>query len=431
MAAEDEKTLSAGASSERPRAHDIPGLHLGRFARGAQNAITDVPGVRVGHSTIIEGEGPLVPGQGPVRTGVTAILPHGGNLFREKVPAAVHVINGFGKAVGLVQVMECGVLETPIMLTNTLNVGRVADALIDHMLVDNPEVGVSTGTINPVVAECNDGFLNDIQGRHVGPKHVAEALATARAGRLVAEGAVGAGTGMSAFGWKGGIGTASRLVSVTAATKTEADNAAQNYVIGALALSNFGAPEDLSIGGWPVGRYLRRPANRIGDVVDEGVQTSSQREAATGVDELREGREGDGSVVIVLGTNAPLEARQLRRVAERAVVGIVRCGGRLHHGSGDFVIAFSTAYRIPHTFEASVGSATAGVLPDSRPSVPLWPDDHPVLIDLLTAAGEATEEAVLNSMFQAQTVVGRDGHVREALPVEDVARLVARWAADV
>lgn len=391
----------AGAEASSPgkrgrcRARSLPGLHLGRLAPGPDNAITDVPGVLVGHSTIIRGEGRLIRGRGPIRTGVTAILPHGGNLFTEKVPAAAHVINGFGKAVGLLQVMECGVLETPILLTNTLNVGRVADAVIDHMLADNPEIGISTGTVNPVVAECNDGYLNDIQGRHVGPQHVEEALADARAPGPVIEGAVGAGTGMSAFGWKGGVGTASRLV--------------RDCVLGALVLTNFGARRDLVIGGWPVGRYLSAPAG--GGKIRGKI-----------------GGEGDGSVVIVLATNAPLDSRQLRRVAERAVVGIVRCGGRLHHGSGDFVIAFSTAYRVPHTFDGRTRSSPTAGPPDApTPSTPLWPDDHPAMADLLCAAGEATEEAVLNSLFQAHTVVGRDGHVRYGLPIDDVAHLVERW----
>lgn len=402
----------AGTATRRPRAHQVPGLFLGRLPRGPQNAITDVPGVRVGHSTVVEGEGPLEPGRGPIRTGVTAVLPHGGNVFAEKVPAAVHVINGFGKAAGLVQVMECGVLETPVLLTNTLNVGRVADALIDHMLAANREIGITTGTVNPVVAECNDGYLNDIQGRHVGAKHVAEALTAARAGGPVQEGAVGAGTGMSAFGWKGGIGTASRLIPADGA-RGKGDGAAggsdggagaagKRYVLGALVLSNFGSPEDLTVGGWPVGRFLRRPADQV---------------------------DGGGSVVIVIATDAPLEARQLRRVAERATVGIVRCGSRLQHGSGDFVIAFSTAYRVAHTFDLRRERPAAGVPVLPFDPVALVPDDHRLMTDLLAAAGEATEEAVLNSMFQAHTVVGRDGHVREALPVDEVARLVARWSA--
>jgi len=403
----------------RPRASDIPGLYLGRLSPGPANAITDVPGVRVGHSTIVRGEGPLVPGRGPVRTGVTAVLPHEGNVFAEKVPAAVHVINGFGKAVGLAQVMECGVLETPVLLTNTLNVGRVADALIGHMVAENPEIGIDTGTVNPVVAECNDGWLNDIQGRHAGPEHVAEALADARAADRVAEGAVGAGTGMSAFGWKGGIGTASRLVPA---------GEGRRYVLGALVLSNFGAAPDLVVGGWPVGRYLTPPGEPDAGAL-QGEQ--GEPEGAPGHSERRgpAGTEGAGSVIVVLATDAPLDARQLRRVAVRAVVGLVRTGARLHHGSGDFVIAFSTAYRIPHTFEGR-RRPEAGKEPAQPPapvSAARLPDDHPLINELFVAAGEAVEEAVLNSLFQAHTVAGRDGHVRHALPVEEVARLVERW----
>lgn len=409
-------------------------LDLGRLPPGPHNAITDVPGVLVGHSTIVRGHGPLVVGEGPVRTGVTAVLPHGDNLFTEKVPAAVHVINGFGKAMGLIQVMECGVLETPILLTNTLNVGRVADALIDHMLADTPDIGITTGTVNPMVAECNDGYLNDIQGRHVGPEHVAQALADAKLGRAaVAEGAIGAGTGMSAFGWKGGIGTSSRLIAVPGA-KTGVNR----YVLGALVLTNFGTAHDLVIGGWPVGRYLPPPdgaTNRPGRDTNRPHHDTNQpgnETNRTGEDTNRTGNHGldsgDGSVVIVLATNAPLDGRQLRRVAQRAVVGIVRCGGRLSHGSGDFVIAFSTAYRIPHAFAAS-GSLSPTAIPpvSSVYDVSPWPDDGPVMADLLRASGEATEEAVLNSLFQAHTVVGRDGHVRHALPVEAVAELIESW----
>lgn len=386
------KTNPLQEDGRRPRARDL-GHRLGRLQPGPQNTISDVSGVRVGHCTIQEGEGRLVPGSGPVRTGVTAIIPHPGNVFEEKVPAAVHVINGFGKPVGLSQVMECGVLETPILLTNTLNVGLVADALIEYMLLANPGIGVTTGTVNPVVLECNDGYLNDIRGRHVKREHVFAALADASDRRL-SEGAVGAGTGMTAFGWKGGIGTSSRLVS--------APGLDDGYMLGALVLSNFGAAEDLTVGGWPVGRYLR----------------PFEETEAPGREDLQS--EGGGSVVIVLATDAPVDARQLRRIAARAVVGIVRCGSRLHHGSGDYVLAFSTATRVPHE-TAHIGSNPSSATPGA------WGDDSPVMADLLRAAGEATEEAVLNSMLQARTTIGRDGHVRHALPVEQVRELVRRF----
>lgn len=371
----------------RLRATEL-GLALGRLRPGPKNSITDVGGVRVGHCTLIEGEGTLEPGRGPVRTGVTAVLPHGDNLFTEKVSAAVHEINGFGKPIGLSQVKECGVLETPILLTNTLNVGLVADALIDYMLKLNPAIGVSTGTVNPVVLECNDGDLNDIRGRHVKKEHVFSALERTSDGP-VPEGAVGAGTGMTAFGWKGGIGTASRLVPAPDGGE---------YVLGALVLSNFGTPEDLVVGGWPVGRYLRPP------------NADEQRG-----EELNPS-DGSGSVVIVLATDAPVDARQLRRIAARAVVGIVRCGSRLQHGSGDYVVAFSTGFRVPH------GQAHAYVAPGAA-----WSDDSPVIANLLLAGGEATEEAVLNSMLQAHTLVGRDGNVRYALPVDELTALLRRF----
>lgn len=331
-----------------------------------------------------------MPGQGPVRTGVTAIVPHGDNTFIQKVPAAVHVINGFGKPIGLSQMMECGELETPILLTNTLNVGRMADGLIEYMLQMNPAIGVSTSTVNPVVLECNDGDLNDIRGRHVRKEHVFAALEGATGGP-VAEGAIGAGTGMTAFGWKGGIGTASRMVPTPDG---------KDYALGALVLTNFGAPEDLIVGGWPVGRYLKPPN---GNQALDGCSY-----------------DGGGSVVIVLATDAPVEARQLRRIATRAVVGIVRCGSRLQHGSGDYVVAFSTSRRVPHEQTDGLQVRTVGA------SV-LWSDNSSVMADLLLAAGEATEEAVINSMLQAHTVVGRDGNVRYGLPHDELIALLRRF----
>lgn len=431
--------------TERPRARDLS-LMLGELQPGPYNAITDVEGVLVGHCTMNEGAGTLVPGEGPVRTGVTAIVPHGGNIFNDKVPAAVHVINGFGKAVGFVQVAECGVLETPILLTNTLNVGRVADALVEYMLEDNPAIGVSTGTVNPVVAECNDGYLNDIRGRHVGLEHVYAALRDAKGGP-VAEGAVGAGTGMTAFGWKGGIGTSSRLVPLTRKPqgsdpqRGQSEAGQPDYVLGALVLSNFGAARDLIVGGWPVGRFLPDP-HALSPPPDFGAGDSTRSDGpdrsggSVGSDGARiepgqevGSDEGDGSVVIVIATDAPLDARQLRRIAVRAAVGIVRCGSRLSHGSGDYVIAFSTASRIPHTL--ATGSAVNGASFDRPITTHAWPDDSSVMAGLLRAAGEATEEAVLNCMLQARTTVGRDEHVRHALPVERLRQLIHRFKSDM
>ena len=360
----------------KPRAREA-GIVAGLLEPGSLNSITDVPGVKVGHVTLVEGEGPLVPGQGPVRTGVTAILPHGGNLFRSKVRAAIHVINGFGKATGIAQVRELGVMETPVVLTNTLSVGAAWDALCSYMLDQCPEIGVTTGTVNPVVAECNDGYLNDIRGRHVKEEHVLTALRTAAPGP-VPEGNVGAGTGMSCLGFKGGIGTSSRRLR----------SASSDKHLGVLVLANFGRAEDLLISGVPVGLLISRVA-----------------EAPPAP---------PGSVVIVLATDAPLTDRQIERVARRCQGGLARVGSVFSNGSGDFVIAFSTANTVPHDSEDRVES----------PSEAFIRDDSAEMAWLFRAAVEATEEAVLNALFAADTMVGRDGHVRKALPTDDVLRIL-------
>ena len=363
---------------ERKRARDV-GLVTGGLPTGRHDAITDVPGVLVGHVTLCRGEGPLRPGEGPVRTGVTVIRPHPGNLFREKVRAAVHTINGFGKACGFEEVRELGVIEAPIALTGTLNVGLVADGLVQYAVRESPEIGIRTSSVNVVVGECNDGFLNDLQGRHVRGEHVRAALEGAAEGP-VAEGAVGAGVGTSCFGWKGGIGTASRLVPLPAG----------GFVIGALVQSNFGRPQDLAICGVPVGRYIQPPP--------AGEPSARER----------------GSIMIVLATDAPLDARQLRRLCVRAAVGLARTGSQHGHGSGDFVIAFSVAHRIPHAPERLTREET--VLADEARAME-W---------LFPAVVESVEEAVVNSLCCAETVTGRDGRVRYALPVEEVSALVAR-----
>jgi D-aminopeptidase len=364
----------------RPRIRDL-GLSVGNLPTGTHNAITDVDGVRVGHTTLSSGEGPLVPGQGPVRTGVTVILPHGDDLFQHKVRAAVHTINGFGKVRGFEEVRELGIVETPIALTNTLNVGLVADALVQYAVRHNPDIGIRTSTANVIVGETHDGYLSDLQGRHVRAEHVWIAIESASAGP-VTEGAVGAGMGTSCFGWKGGIGTASRVVPESAG----------GYTVGALVQSNFGRPRDLMICGVPVGYHIQPPSTP---------KRPAQAETSDG-----------GSIMIVLATDAPLTSRQLRRLSVRVAAGLARTGSNYGHGSGDFVIAFSTAHRIPHQPKSLTTTET--VLADEGRAM-YW---------LFPAVVESVEEAVLNSMFRAETVVGRDGHIRHSLPVEKVAALV-------
>ncbi len=369
------------ANSERSRAREF-GVRIGSLLTGAANAITDVGDVRVGHVTLIEGDGPLVPGQGPVRTGVTVILPHGGNLFREKVPCAIHVINGFGKCMGQEQVEELGNLEGPIALTGTMNVGLVTDAIIAYGIRENPDTGVRTSTINPVVGECSDMFLNDMQGRHVREEHVLSAIDAARSGD-VEEGAVGAGTGMSAFGFKGGIGTASRVTP----------DALGGWTVGVLVLANYGRRDQLRVDGVPVGEVLARDAE----------------EARTARDETER-----GSIMMIVATDAPLLDRGLRRLARRAGIGLARTGSIAGNGSGDYVIAFSTSerVRIPHE-------------PDGlTQTVEIVFEDGPAIDGLFQAVVEATEEAILNALFKATTMTGRDGNVREALPLERVRKIM-------
>lgn len=359
----------------RPRIRDL-GIKIGHLPVGALNAITDVPGVLVGNTTLIIGEGPLRPGQGPVRTGVTVVLPHGGNLFREKVSAAVHTINGYGKACGFEQVRELGLLESPIALTNTLNVGLVLDALVQEAVQQNPDIGISTSSVNIVVGETNDGFLNDIQGRHVRAEHVWAALHEASEGP-VPEGAVGAGTGTVCFGWKGGIGVSSRVLSQDIG----------GFTLGVLVQTNFGSPGDLIVAGFPLGRQLR-PA------------------------EPRREPSGQGSVMVIIATDAPLRGDQLRRLCVRAGAGLARTGSYYGHGSGDFVIAFSTAARIPQADSISV------------PAQELLIDESQFMNSLFQAVVESVEEAVLNSLCCAETVIGRDGHVVEALPLDRMMELI-------
>lgn len=346
------------------------GFTVGHLSPGPHNAITDVAGVRVGHATLTRGA--------DVRTGVTVILPHAGTLFREKVPAAVHTINGFGKACGFEEVRELGHIEAPIGLTGTLNVWRVADALATDAIRHNPAIARRTGTVNVVVGETNDGYLNDLQSRPVGQAEVDAALTAARnSGECapVTEGCVGAGTGTTCFGWKGGIGTASRV------TPTEWGG----WTVGALVQTNFGRAEELIFAGMPVGEWLRPP----------GQEQSASAER--------------GSVMVVLATDAPLDSRQLQRLCVRAGAGLARTGSHIGHGSGDFVIAFSTARRIHHWPQQLTETAT------------VLADEGRAMAGLFPAVIEAVEEAVLNSLCAAVTTEGRDGHVRYALPVQSLS----------
>lgn len=371
-----ENTANHTQSTRRARAS---GVTIGSMETGRWNALTDVPGVRVGHCTVSFGDGALVPGQGPARTGVTAVLPHTGNIFQEKVPAASHVINGFGKSIGLPQVDELGTIETPILLTNTLNIPRVADALIDHMLALEPAIGIRTTSVNPVVMECNDGHLNDIQGRHVRAEHVRWALTDAADGP-VAEGSVGAGTGMIGFGVTGGIGTASRVLP----------EPHPRYTVGALTLVNTGRLDQLRIDGVSVGQEL----------------------AATRGEWAAE--PGDGSIIILLATDAPTTTRQLTRLVRRAALGLGRTGATASHSSGDFALIFGThpANRVPHR----PGGPTR--------MIEAIAEDGPLISLLFSAVIEATEEAIVNTLFAGRGMTGRDNHYVPGLPVERVLAIL-------
>ena len=322
-------------------------LSIGSGGAGPRNLITDVDGVLVGHCTIEQDQ---------ARTGVTAVLPHAGNLFTDKVMAAAHVINGFGKSVGLMQVTEMGVIETPLLLTNTLSAGTASNALVKHMLAQNSDIGVTTGTVNPVVLECNDGGINDIRGLHITEEHAAQALQAAASD--FAEGAVGAGRGMRCHQLKGGIGSASRRISLGQGSCT----------VGAVVLSNHGTLHDLTVNGDPIGRRFSPDDSP---------------------------RDDTGSVIVILATDAPLSERQLERMARRSIVGLSRTGSQMASGSGEIALAFSTANRIPHY-------PTGDIL-----------DLHTVHEDRLDrffrAAAEAVEESVISSMLHAQPDDARDG----------------------
>lgn len=368
-------TAAAEPDQPRQRIRDL-GIVIGNYPTGPLNAITDIVGVKVGHQTLIQGEGPLKPGQGPVRTGVTVVIPRD-DVWHKKVPAGAFVLNGTGEMTGLSWVTESGFLEYPIALTNTLNIPRVANGVMSWMIKQYPEIGISDDTLTPVVAECDDGRLNDIQGRHVSEQDVIASLDSASSG-AVKEGTVGAGTGMVSYGFKGGIGTSSRKLS----------DKEGGYTIGVLVNANHGRRPELVVAGVPVGKLYDPPA-----------QTQQQSQA------LSPGQ-SEGSIIVIIATDAPLDGRQLTRIAKRAALGLARTGSTARHGSGDFILAFSTANVIPHYPKEPTYTLTH------------LADTH--LNPLFTATVEATEEAILNALTMATTVVGRDEHRIEAI---DLVRL--------
>lgn len=359
----------------RPRARDL-GIDVGVFEPGANNAITDVAGVRVGHATVVEPP--------DVRTGVTAILPHGGNPYRSRVPAAIHVGNGFGKLLGVTQIRELGEIETPILLTCTLCVWKAADAMVEWLLAQDDMQDVRS--INPVVGETNDGGLNDIRSRPIEPEDVVAALEGATGGP-VEEGAVGAGAGTVAFGWKGGIGTSSRVLPESLG----------GYTVGVLVQTNFGGI--LQIDGAPVGVELGQYpfADQVGGEADYDPEADVQEW---------------GSIMMVVATDAPLSDRNLERVARRAIMGLARTGSYASNGSGDYVIAFSTANGVrrgtgggEHTYDDLANGSMSAVF---------------------EATVESTEEAIYNSLFKAQTVTS-NGRTVEALPLDETVEILERY----
>lgn len=352
-------------SKQEPKKIRQRGITIGRLPVGEKNCITDVEGVKVGHVTLYNalGEGEYA------CTGVTSILPHGDNLFQHKVVGASCILNGYGKTTGLVQVDELGLIESPIMLTNTFAIPAVTQGTLEYMLEENPEIG-EPGTVNIVVGECNDSRLNSIRKMPIQPKHAIECIQKASSDASP-EGAIGAGKGMICFGYKGGIGSSSRII--------QDEKSGTTYTIGCLVLTNFGKKEDF---------------------LSDQYKVKEQREVTPYP------KQADGSIMIVLATDAPLSGRQLKRVAKRCGIGLGRTGSHFSNGSGDIVIAFSTAHMIAHSSEESIET-----IKELR-------DDLPVMNDLFLGAAEVTEEAILNSLSQAVTTKGRMGNVAYAYPFE-------------
>jgi len=372
--------------TERPRAREL-GIEVGVFPPGTHNAITDVAGVRVGQVTLMDGDS--------VRTGVTAIVQHPGNIFRDKVPGAVVVGNGFGKLLGVTQVRELGEMETPILLTCTLCVWKAADAMVEWLLEQDGMGGVRS--INPVVGETNDGGLNDIRNRPILPVHVREALESASPGP-VAEGSVGAGTGTQAFGWKGGIGTSSRVLP----------GPLGGYTVGVLVQTNFGGI--LSIDGAPVGQELGRFSFQryVGEDGPTSLSSDASEDDGRGIPDA-----DGGSIMMVVATDAPIDSRNLERLARRALMGLARTGSSGGNGSGDYVLAFSTAEEVRR-------GSTSG----PRDILDLSNDD---MAGLFQAAIEATEEAIYNSLFKATDVTGRGGRTARALPIQETVEVLRKY----
>ncbi len=352
-------------AEKRARLRDL-GFPIGRLRVGKHNAITDVPGVKVGHKTLIRGEGDLIPGEGPVRTGVTAIIQHDQPLWHTRVKGYIEILNGSGEMTGRTMVEEMGEMDSPILLTGTFNVPRVADALLSYMIEQVPGLGVSAGYAHPLVAECSDMMLNDMQGRHVSQADVFEALDNASDGAVI-EGAVGGGTGMTCYQWKSGIGTSSRLVDICGCT----------YTIGVLVQSNHGSRRQMRVDGVPIGMLMP-------DLLPSWSEPQ------------------EGSIVIVLATDAPLTSRQIGRVTKRASLGLARTGATARNGSGDLLIGFSTGNLLRYD-EAIHRIDTL---------------NNSVMNPLFDAACEATEEAIINSITCAHTMRGRDGNIAYAIPLD-------------
>ena len=357
------------------------GIRIGQYPPGRYNAITDVPGVRVGHTTLISGTGPLRVGKGPVRTGVTAILPNRGNIFLDRVVGSAFILNGAGEVSGLMQVNEWGLIETPILLTNTLSVGMCSTATVEYLVKKYPGIGVEHDVVIPVVGECDDSWLNDAGGQHIKAKHVFEAIESA-AGGPVPEGNVGGGTGMTTCDFKGGIGTASRRLPQQEG----------GYVVGVLVMSNFGRMNDLRIDGLPVGEIL-----------------------APDFAEATKREKSYGSIIAVLATNAPLWPNQITRLCKRAALGIGRVGSYAEHRSGEIVVGFSTANLIPRETRKMIYRMK--VLLD-RCIDPLY-----------RGVMEATEEAILNALCAADSMEGHSGHFAPALPLNRVRQILEHWRA--